>query len=88
MTLRQWYFLHCPPGTHHALVGAGEGLSWVLMIGARGKGETTHFPVSEQAARYGASVERETSDPADAWAQAGLSLADFEPAGFPWPPKP
>ena len=84
--LRQWEFLHCPPGTHHVIVGAGDRPSWVLMIGSRKGDDSIHFPVSERAARFGASVERETSDPGDAWAQAGLSLADFAPAGFPWPP--
>jgi uncharacterized cupin superfamily protein len=32
--LRQWDFVHCPPGTQHAIVGAGEGCT-VLAIGAR-----------------------------------------------------
>ena len=85
--LNQWDFLHCPPGTHHVLVGAGEDPCWVLMIGGRRGDDTVHFPVSERAARFGASVERETGDGADAWAQAGLALDQFEPAGFPWPPE-
>jgi uncharacterized cupin superfamily protein len=85
--LRQWDFVHCPPGTHHLFVGAGEGPSWVLMIGGRVHDDPPHFPVSEEAARYDASVERETSDPGDAWAQAGLSFEDFTPAELPWPPR-
>ena len=23
--MRQWDYLHCPPGTHHITVGAGDG---------------------------------------------------------------
>lgn len=86
LRLRPWDFLHCPPGTHHLVVGAGDGPSWVLMVGGRRDDERTHYPVDERAAQFGASVERETTDPTDAWAQAGLSFDDFEPARFPWPP--
>ena len=60
--LRPWDFVHCPPGTHHIFVGAGDGPCAILMIGARLASEELHYPVSELAARYGASVEQETSD--------------------------
>ncbi len=33
--LRQWDYFHCPPGTRHVIVGAGDGPCVVLMIGAR-----------------------------------------------------
>jgi uncharacterized cupin superfamily protein len=85
--LRKWDFLHCRPGVHHLLVGAGGGPCWILMIGGRKDDDSPHFPVDDAAAGYGASVARETSDPRDAWAQAGLSFEDFEPADFPWPPR-
>ena len=32
--LRRWDYFHCPPGTRHVLVGAGEEPCVVLMIGA------------------------------------------------------
>src|SRR5947209_18040589 len=32
--LRQWDFLHCPAGTEHVFVGAGDGPCAVLMIGS------------------------------------------------------
>jgi mannose-6-phosphate isomerase-like protein (cupin superfamily) len=32
--LRQWDFVHCPPGTRHVIVGAGEGLCVVFAVGA------------------------------------------------------
>jgi uncharacterized cupin superfamily protein len=60
--LRPWDFFHCPPGTEHIFVGAGDGPCAILMVGARLASEELHYPVSELAARYGASVEKETSD--------------------------
>lgn len=60
--LRSWDFFHSPPGTEHIFVGAGDGPCVILMAGARLESEQLHYPVSELAARYGASVEEETSD--------------------------
>jgi uncharacterized cupin superfamily protein len=34
--LRAWDYLHCPPGTAHAVLGAGVGPSVVLAAGRRG----------------------------------------------------
>ena len=42
--LRQWDLLHCPAGTEHVFVGAGDGPSAVLMIGSR------RWPLSRAAA--------------------------------------
>jgi uncharacterized cupin superfamily protein len=61
-------FLYTPPGTAHVLVGAGEEPCAVLMVGTRKDPEDLLYPVSEAAARYGASVERETSDEEEAYA--------------------
>jgi uncharacterized cupin superfamily protein len=60
--LRAWDFFHSPAGTEHIFVGAGDGPCVILMAGARLENEQLHYPVSELAARYGASVEEETSD--------------------------
>ena len=60
--LRPWDFFHSPAGTEHIFVGAGDGPCVILMAGARLENEELHYPVSELAARYGASVEEETSD--------------------------
>ena len=38
------------------------------MIGARKEVETGRYPVSDVAAKYGASVAKETSDPEEAYA--------------------
>jgi uncharacterized cupin superfamily protein len=60
--LRPWDFFHSPAGTEHIFVGAGDGPCVILMAGARLENEHLHYPVSELAARYEASVEVETSD--------------------------
>ena len=67
--LRAWDFFHCPAGTQHVFVGAGDGPCVVLMAGARSKDEQLLYPVSELAARYGASAEKETPDPKVAYAR-------------------
>jgi quercetin dioxygenase-like cupin family protein len=73
--LGPWDFVHAPPWTEHAFVGAGDGPCLVLMVGARGRAARSgepqvRYPVSALAARYGASVEHETSDPTQAYAKA------------------
>ena len=70
--LRPWDFFHSPPWTEHAFVGAGEGPCVILMVGSR-SGPEVHYPVSELAAGYGASVAEETSD----WRQAYATVERF-----------
>jgi uncharacterized cupin superfamily protein len=82
--MRQWDYLHCPPGTHHITVGAGDGPCVILMIGARFPGIETQYTVNELAARYGASVARETDSPKEAY--AGLPRV-YTPERAPWPPR-
>ena len=57
------------PWTEHAFVGAGDAPCVVLMVGAHVSPEV-RYPVSGLAARYGASVEKETSDPEQVYATA------------------
>jgi uncharacterized cupin superfamily protein len=80
--LRQWDYFHCPADTHHVIVGAGDGPSVILMIGVRPEVETIHYPVSEVAAKYGASAAAETSEPDEAYADLP---GDYVPARVPWP---
>jgi uncharacterized cupin superfamily protein len=65
--LKQWDFLHCPAGTEHVFVGAGNGPCAVLMIGAR-RVEEAHYPVNEVAAKYDASVRVQTDLVSEAYA--------------------
>jgi len=67
--LRAWDFVHSPAGTEHVIVGAGSGLSVVLAVGARHETETLRYPLSELAAKYGASAEQETPDASEAYAR-------------------
>lgn len=69
--LRQWDFVHCPPGTRHMIVGAGAGPCVVLGVGARAHqtGDWGAYTVDEVALRHGAGVETETSDSEVAYAR-------------------
>jgi uncharacterized cupin superfamily protein len=67
--LRAWDFFHCPGGTAHAIVGAGEGPSVVLALGARGGRKGVVYPVEPAALVRGAGVEEETTKSADAYAR-------------------
>jgi uncharacterized cupin superfamily protein len=64
--LRAWDFVHCPAWTEHVFVGAGEGPCTILSIGSRSGGNVI-YPASDVARRFGAGVEHETSDPAQAY---------------------
>src|ERR687885_1536033 len=61
--LRAWDFVHCPPGTEHVFVGAGDRPCVILMIGTRKPGHEIVYPRSELALRHGAGVETETDSP-------------------------
>ena len=67
--LGTWDFVHCPAGTEHAFVGAGDGPCVIFMAGARTRGRGVVYPVSEAARRHGAGVETETTSPAEAYAE-------------------
>ena len=68
--LRAWDFFHCPAGTQHTFIGAGDGPCIIFMTGARAgwpeKGIV--YPRSELARRHGAGVETETASPREAYA--------------------
>ena len=65
--LGPWDFFHSPAGTEHIFVGAGDGPCVILMAGSRSGDWNVLYPVSELAARYGASAEEETTDPDEAY---------------------
>jgi uncharacterized cupin superfamily protein len=80
--MRQWDYLHCPPGTNHIIVGAGDGPCAILMTGARLPGHELHYPVDPAAARYGASVSRATDSAREAYADLARERS---PERSPWP---
>jgi uncharacterized cupin superfamily protein len=70
--LRQWDFVHCPAETKHTIVGAGDGPSLYVAVGARVRStgpDWGGYTVDEVALRHGAGVERDTTDPEEAYAR-------------------
>ncbi len=76
-----WDYLHCPPGTAHITIGAGEGPCAILMVGTRAPDRTLHYLAEPAAARHGASVPVSTDSPAEAYA----GRPPITPAPSPWP---
>ena len=73
--LRRWDLLHCPAGTNHAIVGAGDGPCVIFAVGSRenhtrrtpageieGTDDWGAYTVDEAALRHGAGVAEETTD--------------------------
>lgn len=81
-TMKAWDYFHCAPGTHHVFVGAGDGPCAVLMVGLRRDDLTLHYPVSELAAKYGASTPEETDTAAVAYRDW---KREFTPERMRWP---
>jgi uncharacterized cupin superfamily protein len=80
--LRRWDFVHCPAGTQHIIVGAGEHSCVVLAVGARDHSTGADwggYTVDPVALRHGAGVERETNDAEQAYAR----FPEPEPSRYP-----
>jgi uncharacterized cupin superfamily protein len=84
--LKAWDFVHCPPGTEHAFVGAGAGPCVIFMTGARTGQRSIFYPRSELARRRRAGVEIATPSATEAYAP----FPHWEPErpasweGLPW----
>ena len=65
--LRAWDFVYCPPWTEHVFVGAGDGRSTILAMGARADRGVV-YPVADVALEHRAGVERATTQPREAYA--------------------
>lgn len=74
--LAEWDFFYCAPRTDHIIVASGRQSAVVLAVGARGRGVGGGlvYTVCKAAARYGASVVRETTEPAVAYAKIYAAL--------------
>lgn len=73
--LRQWDFVHCPPGASHVFVGAGAGPCLILAASSRQfqkDGPWGFYTADAVAARHGASPPETTQDGA-------LAYRDFPP---------
>jgi uncharacterized cupin superfamily protein len=63
--LKQWDFVHCPPETRHAFVGAGEGPCVLLCVGSRQfqkDGPWGSYCADETAERHNAGSPEDTQD--------------------------
>jgi uncharacterized cupin superfamily protein len=82
--LRAWDFVHCPPGTAHGFVGAGDGPCLIFMTGARTAEREILYPGSELARRHGAGVQAETRSAVEAYsAHPHWQPERPDPAGMP-----
>ena len=71
-TLRQWDFVHCPPETRHAFVGAGDGPCVLLCASSRQfqkDGPWGVYCADETADRHNAGSPQDTQDGAVAYAR-------------------
>jgi uncharacterized cupin superfamily protein len=66
--LEAWDYFHCPAWTEHVLVGASDGPSVVLAVGARKPDSNVRYPASEVADAHGAGVPETTESPKEAYA--------------------
>jgi len=85
--LRAWDFVHCPAGTKHTIVAAGTAPCLVLAVGARtlsrGK-DWGAYTVEPAASRLGVGVERETTEPDEAYARfPGGTLTRYRDGWLP-----
>jgi uncharacterized cupin superfamily protein len=81
--MRQWDYFHCPPGTAHIIVGAGDGPCPILMMGGRSPDGTTDYIVDPAAERHGVSVGERTDSSREAYADMDRTVT---PVRAPWPP--
>ena len=82
--LRQWDYFHCPPGTAHITVGAGEEPCAIFMLGARTPGGLTDYIPDPLAAQHGVSVAERTDSSREAYFDLDRT---FRSVGAPWPPS-
>jgi len=78
--LRTWDYLHCPAGATHVLVGGGEEPSAVLMVGKRDPLQRLFYPVDPEADRHGASAQKATKNPPEAY----VGTPSSQPAPSEW----
>jgi uncharacterized cupin superfamily protein len=67
--LRTWDLFHCPPGTPHTILAAGDEPALVLAAGARKEKGSVRYPVDDTALRHRAGVEHDTASPTEAYAR-------------------
>ena len=74
--LGPWDYLHCPPGTAHITIGAGDGPCAILMVGTRSPGRRDPLP-----RRAGGSAPRRLRGGRHRLTPGGLRAATADHAG-------
>lgn len=85
LPVKQWDFVHCPPGTRHAFVGAGDGPCVLLCASSRQfqkDGPWGFYCFDETAARYNAAAPEDTQDGNVAYARFPPSRYTRYPGGL------
>ena len=81
--LRQWDFVHCPPGTKHAFAGGPLVLLCASSRQFQKDGPWGYYCADEAAARYNASSPEETQDGAIAYARFAPATETRYAGGLP-----
>jgi uncharacterized cupin superfamily protein len=69
--LRAWDFIHCPAGTAHTIIAAGDAPALILAVGARRERQSARYPVEPAAIRHGAGVPDARTSAHDHYATFG-----------------
>jgi uncharacterized cupin superfamily protein len=80
--MKAWDFFHCPAGTDHVFVATGTEPCVAVAVGSRGSHDVV-YPESELAKKYGASVEKETTDPKEAYANESVQETAYKDGWLP-----
>ena len=81
--LGQWDYFHCPPGTAHITVGAGDEPCAIFMLGARTPGKLIDYTPDPVATKHGAAVKERVQSPGgDAYADLDRTRTAVK---APWP---
>jgi uncharacterized cupin superfamily protein len=83
--LKAWDFFHCPAGVDHAIVGAGDGQSIVIAVGARtgNEDEGLVYPADPVAQKHRAGVAEETTDASGAYTAFTFRRTGYEDGWLP-----
>jgi len=71
--MKQWDYFHCPADTDHVIVATGTEPCVAIAVGSRASRDIV-YPELEAARRHGGAVEKETTDPKEAY--AGMEVRD------------
>jgi uncharacterized cupin superfamily protein len=80
--MKQWDYFHCPADTDHVLVATGDGPCVAIAVGSRASRDVV-YPEFEPARRYGGAVEKETTDPDEAYAGIELRNSAYKEGWLP-----